>query len=72
MNDELDQIEHGHVTRNKAKLVCKGYTQVEGVEFEENFSHVARLESIRSFLSFASYKKFRVYQMDVKCAFLKG
>ena len=45
--------EHGHVTRNNAKLVCKGYAQVEGVDFEEMFAPVARLESIRMFLSFA-------------------
>ena len=52
--------EHGHVTRNKARLVCKGYTQVEGVYFEETFAHVERLEPIRIFLAFAGYKNFRV------------
>ena len=62
--------EHCHVTRNKAILVCKGYAQVEGVEFEETFAPVARLESIRIFLAFACYKNFKVYQMDVKYAFL--
>ena len=64
--------EHGHVTRNKAMLVCKGYAQVEGVDFEENFAPMARLEAIRMFLAFACYKKFKVYQMDVKYAFLNG
>ena len=64
--------EHGHVIRNKAGLVCKGYAQVEGVEFEETFAHVARLEAIRLFLAFACYKNFKVYQMDVKSAFLNG
>ena len=64
--------EHGHVTRNKARLVCKGYAQVEGVEFEETFAPVTRLEAIRMFLAFAWYKNFKVYQMDVKSAFLNG
>ena len=50
--------ENGHVTRNKARLVCKGYAQVEGIDFEETFAHVARLEAIRMFLAFACYKKF--------------
>ena len=65
--------EHGHVTRSKAtRLVCKEYAQVEGVEFEETFALVARIESIRMFLAFACYKNFKVYQMDVKSAFLNG
>ena len=64
--------EHGHVARNKDRLVCKGYAQVEGIDFEETFAHVARLEAIRMFLAFACYKKFKVYQMDVKSAFLNG
>ena len=53
--------EHGYVTRNKAILVCKGYAQVEGVDFEETFAPVERLEAIRIFLDFAGYKNFRVY-----------
>ena len=53
-------------------LVCKLYAQLEGVDFEETFSPVARLESIRMFLSFTCYKNFKVYQMDVKYAFLNG
>ena len=64
--------EHGHVTRNKARQVCKGYAQVESVEFEETFALVARLEAIRMFLAFVCYKNFKVYQMDVKSTFLKG
>ena len=64
--------EYSHVTRNKARLVCKGYGQVEGVDFEKTFVHVARLEAIRIFLAFACYKNFKVYQMDVKYAFLSG
>ena len=58
--------EDGEVIRNKARLVCKGYAQVEGIDFEETFASVTRLEAIRMFLAFASYKKLRVYQMDVK------
>ena len=58
--------------RNKARLVCKGYTQVEGVDFEETFAPVARLEAIRMFLSFSCYTNFILYQMDVKPAFLNG
>ena len=64
--------EHGHVTRNKDRLVYEGYAQVEGVDFEETFSHVARIEAIRMFLTFTCYKNFRVYQMDAKYAFLNG
>ena len=64
--------EHGHVTRNKDRLLCKGYAQVEGVDFEEIFAHVERLKTIRMFLAFACYKNFKVYQMDVKYAFLNG
>jgi hypothetical protein len=58
--------EDGEVIRNKARLVCKGYAQVEGIYFEETFAPVARLEAIKMFLVFASYKKLRVYQMDIK------
>ena len=60
------------MTRNKAKLVCKGYAQKEGVDFEENFARMERLEAIKTFLDFACYKNFKVYQMDVKSAFLNG
>ena len=58
--------ENGQVIRNKAILVCKGYAQVEGVDFQETFAPIARLEAIRMFLAFASHKKLKVYQMDVK------
>ena len=51
--------EDGEVIRNKARLVCKGYAQVEGIDFEEIFSHVAKLEAIIMFLAFASYKKVK-------------
>ena len=64
--------EIGQVIKNKDILVCKGYSQVEGVEFEETFAPMARLEAIRMFLAFSSYRKFKVYQMDVKSTFLNG
>ena len=64
--------ENGQVIRNKARLVYKGYAQIEGIDFEETFAPVARLESIRMFLAFASHKRLKVYQMDVKSAFLNG
>eukprot|EP00253_Pinus_taeda_P022908 PITA_22908 len=64
--------ENGEVIRNKAKLVCKGYAQQEGIDFEENFAPVARIEAIRMFLALSSFQKFKVYQMDVKSAFLNG
>jgi hypothetical protein len=53
--------EDGQVIRNKEILVCKGYAQVEGIDFEETFAPVARLESIRMFLAFACFKDFKVY-----------
>eukprot|EP00253_Pinus_taeda_P007737 PITA_07737 len=64
--------ENGDVIRNKAILVCKGYAQQEGIDFEETFSPVARLEAIRMFLALSSFQKFKVFQMDVKSAFLNG
>jgi hypothetical protein len=64
--------EQGHIVRNKARLVCKGYAQIEGLDFDETFVPVARLEAIRMFLAYASHKKFKVYQMDVKSSFLNG
>jgi hypothetical protein len=56
----------GQVTRNKARLVCKGYAQVEGVYFEEIFSLVSKMEVIRMILAYACSKRTRVYQMDAK------
>jgi hypothetical protein len=66
------QDEHGVVTRNKARLVAKGYAQVAGLDFEETFAPVARLESICILLAYAAHHSFRLFQMDVKSAFLNG
>jgi hypothetical protein len=60
------------VTRNKVRLVAKGYAQVVGLDFEETFAPVARLESIRILLSYVAHHSFRLFQMDVKSAFLNG
>nr|GEV63937.1 ribonuclease H-like domain-containing protein [Tanacetum cinerariifolium] len=60
------------VVRNKARLVAQGHRQEEGIDYDEVFASVARIEAIRIFLAFASYMGFIVYQMDVKCAFLYG
>jgi hypothetical protein len=64
--------EQGQVIRNKARLVCKGYAQIEGLDFDETFASVERLEAIRMFLAYACHKRFKFYQMDVKSAFLNG
>jgi len=58
--------EKGQVVRNKARLVCKGYAQVEGQDFDETFAPMERLEAIRMFLAYAYHKNFKVYQKDVK------
>ena len=64
--------EEGITTRNKAILVAKGFSQVEGIDYDETFAPVARLEAIRMLLAFVSHSNFKVYQMDVKSAFLNG
>nr|GEW07417.1 retrovirus-related Pol polyprotein from transposon TNT 1-94 [Tanacetum cinerariifolium] len=64
--------EENTVIRNKTRLVAKGYAQKEGVDFEESFAPVARLEAVRLFIAYAAHKSFTVYQMDVKTAFLYG
>ncbi|GKC04611.1 retrovirus-related pol polyprotein from transposon TNT 1-94 [Tanacetum coccineum] len=64
--------EHGITTKNKARLVAQGYSQVEGIDYDESFAPVARMEAIRIFFAFATYMNFKVYQMDVKSAFLNG
>ncbi|GJR26434.1 putative ribonuclease H-like domain-containing protein [Tanacetum coccineum] len=77
MQEELLQFknkkdERGIVIKNKARLVAQGYTQEEGIDYDEVFTLVARIEVIRLFLAYASFKDFVVYQMDVKSAFLYG
>ncbi|KAL4030315.1 hypothetical protein IC575_008551 [Cucumis melo] len=64
--------EAGCVTKNKARLVAQGYTQVEGIDFDETFAPVARVEAIRLLLGISCIQKFKLYQMDVKSAFLNG
>ncbi|WVZ49248.1 hypothetical protein U9M48_000622 [Paspalum notatum var. saurae] len=66
------QDANGAVVRNKARLVAQGFCQKEGIDFEETFAPMARLESIRILLAFAASKGFKVFQMDVKSAFLNG
>nr|GEW16165.1 retrovirus-related Pol polyprotein from transposon TNT 1-94 [Tanacetum cinerariifolium] len=67
---KLDKL--GGVLKNKARLVAMGYHQEEGIDFEESFVLVARLEAIRIFIAFAADMNMVVYQMDVKTAFLNG
>ncbi|GKB56592.1 putative ribonuclease H-like domain-containing protein [Tanacetum coccineum] len=64
--------ERGIMIRNKARLVAQGHRQEEGIDYEEVFAYVARIEAIRLFLAYASFMGFLVYQMDVKSAFLYG
>ncbi|GJR37217.1 retrovirus-related pol polyprotein from transposon TNT 1-94 [Tanacetum coccineum] len=60
------------VVRNKTRLVAKGYKQEEGIDFEESFAPVARLEAVRMFIAYAAHKNITIFQMDVKMAFLNG
>ena len=64
--------ENGEVIRNKETLVWKDYAQEEGVDYGVSFSHMSRLEGVRTLLPYLVYKNFKVYQMDVKSAFLNG
>ncbi|GKD94611.1 retrovirus-related pol polyprotein from transposon TNT 1-94, partial [Tanacetum coccineum] len=65
---KLDEL--GGILKNKARLVARGYRQEEGIDFEESFAPVARLEALRIFLAFAAHMNMIVYQMDAKIAFL--
>nr|GEV66555.1 hypothetical protein [Tanacetum cinerariifolium] len=67
---KLDKL--GGILKNKARLVTRGYRQEEGIDFEESFAPVARLEAIRIFLAYVAHKNMVVYQMDVKTVFLNG
>nr|GEZ87793.1 hypothetical protein [Tanacetum cinerariifolium] len=67
---KLDEL--GGILKNKARLVACGYRQEEGIDFEESFAPVARLDAIRIFLAFAAHMNMIVYQMEVKTAFLNG
>ena len=64
--------ERGNVVGNKARLVAKGYNQEEGIYFDETFAPVAHLKAIRILLAFTSYIGIKLFQIDVKCAFLNG
>ncbi|GJY79060.1 retrovirus-related pol polyprotein from transposon TNT 1-94 [Tanacetum coccineum] len=64
--------EENTVIRNKTRLVVRGYRQEEGIDFEESFAPVARMEAIRIFLAYDAHKSFTMFQMDVKTAFLHG
>ncbi|GKB26659.1 retrovirus-related pol polyprotein from transposon TNT 1-94 [Tanacetum coccineum] len=64
--------EYGDVLKNKARLVAKGYRQEEGIDFEESFATIARIEAIRIFIANAATKNMIIYQMDVKTTFLNG
>ena len=64
--------ENGVVCRNKARLVSQGYNQQEGIDYDETYALVARLESIRILLAYACSHNFKLFQMDVKSAFLNG
>nr|GEZ61776.1 retrovirus-related Pol polyprotein from transposon TNT 1-94 [Tanacetum cinerariifolium] len=67
---KLDEL--GGILKNKARLVARGYRQEEGIDFEESFAPVARLEATRIFLAYVAHKNMVVYQIDVKTAFLNG
>jgi hypothetical protein len=68
----LAQNENGVVTRNKARLVAQGFTQVEGLDFEEIYALVAMLEAIQMLPAYVAHHNFKLYQMDVKSVFLNG
>ncbi|GKF35929.1 retrovirus-related pol polyprotein from transposon TNT 1-94, partial [Tanacetum coccineum] len=67
---KLDEL--GGVLKNKARLVAWGYRQEEGIDFEESFAPVTRIEAIRIFIAFAAHMNMVVYQIDVKTVFLNG
>ncbi|GJU06236.1 retrovirus-related pol polyprotein from transposon TNT 1-94 [Tanacetum coccineum] len=74
MQEEIHEFEHelGGILKNKARLVARGYRQEEGIDFEESFAPIARLEVVWIFLAFAAHMNMIVYQMDVKMTFLNS
>ena len=68
MNKVADKI----IEKYKARFVAKGHSQVEGIDYEETFAHVARYSSIRSILALVAQMGWKIHQMDVKTAFLNG
>jgi hypothetical protein len=72
MGFENKESEDGLVLRNKARLVAQGFCQKEGIYYDETFAPVARLEAIMILLAFSASKGFKLFQMDVKSAFLNG
>jgi hypothetical protein len=69
---ENKEGDNGEVLSNKSRLVTQGYSQKEGIDYEESFAPIAHMEAIRILLTFFVAKGFRLYQMDVKSAFLNG
>ena len=68
--NKMDEL--GNVVRNKPRLVAQGYNQEEGINFDETFAPVARIEAIRLLLAFACHMNFKLFQINVKCAILNG
>nr|GFC29972.1 retrovirus-related Pol polyprotein from transposon TNT 1-94 [Tanacetum cinerariifolium] len=68
--DNISPLTLKWLFKNKSRLVVRGYRQEEGIDFEESFAPVARMEAIRIFLAYATHKSFTVFQIDVKTAFL--
>ena len=66
----MDEL--GNVVRNKDQLVSEGYNQEEGIDFDETFAPIAKIKAIRLLLAFACHMNFKLFQMDVKSAFLNG
>jgi len=70
LKNKLDKFRT--ITRNKVRQVVQGYNQEEGIDYEETFTLVARIEAVRILVAFATHMEFKLYQMDVKSAFLNG
>ena len=68
--NKMDEL--GNVVRNKARLIAQGYNQEEGIDFDKTFAPVDRIEAIRLLLAFACHMNFKLFEIDVKSAFLNG